>query len=205
MTKILKFYNSSPNLKKLKEAANFLEKGALIIYPTDTVYAIGCLINQPKTLNKLANLKGVKLEKAMFSFFLKNFEELSKYIKPLDNPTFKLLKRCLPGPFTFILPSLKLPKPFHKRKSIGIRISNHPVLDALLDFLSVPLITTSLHDQDKIVDYSTDPELIFDRWGSNIDLMLEDGNGGNIPSTVIDLCKGSTVILRKGKGDLDLI
>ena len=205
MTKILKFYNSSPNLKKLKEAADFLEKGALIIYPTDTVYAIGCLINQPKTLNKLANLKGVKLEKAMFSFFLKNFEELSKYIKPLDSPTFKLLKRCLPGPFTFILPSLKLPKPFHKRKSIGIRISNHPVLDALLDFLSVPLITTSLHDQDKIVDYSTDPELIFDRWGSNIDLMLEDGYGENIPSTVIDLCKGSTVILRKGKGDLDLI
>ena len=141
----------------------------------------------------------------MFSFFFKNFEELSKYVKPLDNPTFKLLKRCLPGPYTFILPSLKLPKPFHKRKSIGIRISNHPVLDALLDFLSVPLITTSLHDQDKIIDYSTDPELIFDRWASNIDLMLEDGYGGNIPSTVIDLCNGSTVILRKGKGDLDLI
>ena len=205
MAKILKFFNSSPNLKKLKEAADFLEKGALIIYPTDTVYAIGCLINQPKTLNKLSNLQGVKLEKAMFSFFFKNFEELSKYVKPLDNPTFKLLKRCLPGPYTFILPSLKLPKPFHKRKSIGVRISNHPVLEALLDFLSVPLITTSLHDQDKIIDYSTDPELIFDRWASNIDLMLEDGYGGNIPSTVIDLCKGSTVILRKGKGDLDLI
>ena len=205
MAKIIKFYNSSPNLKKLKVAADFLEKGALIIYPTDTVYAIGCLINQPKTLNKLANLQGVKLEKAMFSFFLKNFEELSKYVKPLDNPTFKLLKRCLPGPYTFILPSLKLPKPFHKRKSIGIRISNHPVLDALLDFLSVPLITTSLHDHDKIIDYSTDPELIFDRWASNIDLMLEDGYGGNIPSTVIDLCKGRTVVLRKGKGDLDLI
>ena len=205
MTKILKFYNSSPNLKKLQEAANFLEKGALIIYPTDTVYAIGCLINQPKTLNKLANLKGVKLEKAMFSFFFKNFEELSKYVKPLDNPTFKLLKRCLPGPYTFILPSLKLPKPFHKRKSIGVRISNHPVLDALLDFCSVPLITASLHDQDKIIDYSTDPELIFDRWESYIDLMLQDGYGGNIPSTVIDLCKGSIVVLRKGRGDLDLI
>ena len=205
MTKILKFYNSSPNLKKLQEAANFLEKGALIIYPTDTVYAIGCLINQPKTLDKLANLQGVKLEKAMFSFFFKNFEELSKYVKPLDNSTFKLLKRCLPGPYTFILPSLKLPKPFHKRKSIGVRISNHPVLEALLDFLSVPLITTSLHDQDKIIDYSTDPELIFDRWGSYIDLILEDGYGGNIPSTVIDLCSGSTVVLRKGKGDLGLI
>ena len=163
------------------------------------------MINQPKTLSKLANLQGVKLEKAIFSFFFKNFEELSKYVKPLDNPTFKLLKRCLPGPYTFILPSLKLPKPFNKRKSIGVRISNHPVLDALLDFLSVPLITASLHDQDKIIDYSTDPELIFDRWESYIDLMLQDGYGGNIPSTVIDLCKGSIVVLRKGRGDLDLI
>ena len=200
MAKILNFYNSNPNLKKLKQAANLLEKGALIIYPTDTVYATGCLINQPKTLNKLAGLKGVKLEKARFSFLLKNFEELSKYIKPLENPTFKLLKRFLPGPYTFILPSLKLSKPFHKRKSYGIRISNHPILNVLHDYLSVPLITTSLHDQDKIIDYSTDPEMIFDKWENHIDLMLEDGYGGNIPSTVIDLCDGDNIILRKGKG-----
>ena len=205
MAKILNFYNSSPNLKKLKEAADLLEKGALTIFPTDTVYAMGCLINQPKTLHKLAYLQGVKLEKAKFSFLLKNFEEISKYVKPLDNSTFKLLKRCLPGPFTFILPSLKLPKPFHRRKSIGIRISNHPVLYSLLDFISVPLITTSLHDQDKIIDYSSDPEKILDMWGSNIDLMIEDGFGGNIPSTVIDLREGKTILIREGKGDLDLI
>ena len=205
MAKILNFYNSSPNLKQLKEAANLLIKGGLIIYPTDTVYALGCLINQPKTLEKLAKLKGLKLEKAPFSFFFKNFEEISKYLKPLDNPTFKLLKRCLPGPYTFILPSLKLPKPFQKRKSIGIRISNHPVLNALLDFLPVPLITTSLHDQDKIIDYTTDPEIIFDRWESDIDLMLVDGFGGNIPSTVIDLREGHPMLVRQGKGDLNLI
>jgi tRNA threonylcarbamoyl adenosine modification protein (Sua5/YciO/YrdC/YwlC family) len=205
MAKILNFYNSSPNLKQLKESADLLKKGGLIIYPTDTVYALGCLINQRKTLDKLANLKGLKLEKAPFSFFLKNFEELSRYVKPLDNPTFKLLKRCLPGPYTFILPSLKLPKPFQKRKSIGIRISNHPVLDALLDFLPVPLITTSLHDQDKIIDYTTDPEMIFDRWQSDIDLMLDDGFGGNIPSTVVDLCQGDPVLVRQGKGNLNLV
>jgi tRNA threonylcarbamoyl adenosine modification protein (Sua5/YciO/YrdC/YwlC family) len=205
MAKILNFYNSSPNLKQLKESADLLKKGGLIIYPTDTVYALGCLINQRKTLDKLANLKGLKLEKAPFSFFLKNFEELSRYVKPLDNPTFKLLKRCLPGPYTFILPSLKLPKPFQKRKSIGIRISNHPVLDALLDFLPVPLITTSLHDQDKIIDYTTDPEMIFDRWQNDIDLMLDDGFGGNIPSTVVDLCQGDPVLVRQGKGNLNLV
>jgi tRNA A37 threonylcarbamoyladenosine synthetase subunit TsaC/SUA5/YrdC len=103
------------------------------------------------------------------------------------------------------LPSLKLPKPFQKRKSIGIRISNHPVLDALLDFLPVPLITTSLHDQDKIIDYTTDPEMIFDRWQNDIDLMLDDGFGGNIPSTVVDLCQGDPVLVRQGKGNLNLV
>tara|TARA_X000000950_G_scaffold66867_3_gene82473 strand:- start:1712 stop:2323 length:612 start_codon:yes stop_codon:yes gene_type:complete len=201
MAVILKFYNSSPNLRELQKTADILENGGLIIYPTDTVYAIGCLINQHNTLNKLADIKGVKLDKAPFSFFLKNFEELSKFVKPLDNPTFKLLKRCLPGPYTFILPSLKLPKPFEKRKAIGVRISNHPVLDALLDLLSVPLITTSLHDKDKIIDYTTDPALIFERWQDKIDLMLEDGFGGNIPSTVIDLCEGEPILIRPGKGD----
>ena len=205
MAEIFKFYQSSPNIKKLHKAAEILKNGGLIIYPTDTVYALGCLIDQHQTLKKLANLKGVKLEKAPFSFFLKSFEELSKYVKPLDNPTFKLLKRCLPGPYTFILPVLKLPKPFDKRKSIGVRISDHPVLNALLDLVPVPLITTSLHDKDEIIDYTTDPEVILERWEDTIDLMLEDGFGGNIPSTVVDLCSGEPSVVRPGKGSLDLI
>ena len=205
MAKVFKFFNSNPNQKKINEAAELLEKGGLIIYPTDTVYALGCLINQQKTLKRLADLKGLNLEKAQFAFFVKNFDLLSNYVRPIDNPTFKLLKRGLPGPYTFILPTLKLPKPFQKRKSIGIRISDHPILNELLGLLTVPLITTSLHDTDKIVDYTTDPAVIFERWGKNIDLMMDDGFGGNIPSTVIDLCKKEPVVIRKGKGSLNIL
>ena len=205
MAKVFKFFNSNPNQKKINEAAELLKKGGLIIYPTDTVYALGCLINQQKTLKRLADLKGLNLEKAQFAFFVKNFDLLSNYVRPIDNPTFKLLKRGLPGPYTFILPTLKLPKPFQKRKSIGIRISDHPILNELLGLLTVPLITTSLHDTDKIVDYTTDPAVIFERWGKNIDLMMDDGFGGNIPSTVIDLCKKQPVVIRKGKGPLNIL
>lgn len=205
MAKVFKFFNSNPNQKKINEAAELLEKGGLIIYPTDTVYALGCLINQQKTLKRLADLKGLHLEKAQFAFFVKNFDLLSNYVRPIDNPTFKLLKRALPGPYTFILPTLKLPKPFQKRKSIGIRISDHPILNELLGLLTVPLITTSLHDTDKIIDYTTDPAVIFERWGKNIDLMMDDGFGGNIPSTVIDLCKKEPVVIRKGKGPLNIL
>lgn len=205
MAKVFKFFNSNPNQKKINEAAELLKKGGLIIYPTDTVYALGCLINQQKTLKRLADLKGLNLEKAQFAFFVKNFDLLSNYVRPIDNPSFKLLKRGLPGPYTFILPTLKLPKPFQKRKSIGIRISDHPILNELLGLLTVPLITTSLHDTDKIVDYTTDPAVIFERWGKNIDLMMDDGFGGNIPSTVIDLCKKEPVVIRKGKGPLNIL
>ena len=205
MGKVFKFFNSNPNQKKINEAAELLEKGGLIIYPTDTVYALGCLINKQKTLKRLADLKGLNLDKAQFAFFVKNFDLLSNYVRPIDNPTFKLLKRGLPGPYTFILPTLKLPKPFQKRKSIGIRISDHPILNELLGLLTVPLITTSLHDTDKIIDYTTDPAVIFERWGKNIDLMMDDGFGGNIPSTVIDLCKKEPVVIRKGKGSLNIL
>ena len=205
MAKVFKFFNSNPNQKKINEAAELLKKGGLIIYPTDTVYALGCLINKQKTLKRLADLKGLNLEKAQFAFFVKNFDLLSNYVRPIDNPTFKLLKRGLPGPYTFILPTLKLPKPFQKRKSIGIRISDHPILNELLGLLTVPLITTSLHDTDKIIDYTTDPAVIFERWGKNIDLMMDDGFGGNIPSTVIDLCKKEPVVIRKGKGPLNIL
>ena len=205
MAKVFKFYNSNPNQKKINEAAELLKKGGLIIYPTDTVYALGCLINKQKTLKRLADLKGLNLDKAQFAFFVKNFDLLSNYVRPIDNPTFKLLKRGLPGPYTFILPTLKLPKPFQKRKSIGIRISDHPILNELLGLLTVPLITTSLHDTDKRVDYTTDPAVIFERWGKNIDLMMDDGFGGNIPSTVIDLCKKEPVVIRKGKGPLNIL
>ena len=138
MAERLKFYESKPNLKYLKKAADTLGRGGLIIYPTDTVYALGCLSNNINSLQRLASIKEVKLDKAPFSLFIRDFSDLSRYTKPLNNSTFKLLKRCLPGPYTFILPCLKLQKPFEKRKSIGIRIANHPILEGLMDLLKAP-------------------------------------------------------------------
>ena len=205
MAERLKFYESKPNLKFLKKAADTLDRGGLIIYPTDTVYALGCLSNNVNSLQRLASIKEVKLDKAPFSLFIRDFSDLSRYTKPLNNSTFKLLKRCLPGPYTFILPCLKLQKPFEKRKSIGIRIANHPILEGLMDLLKAPLITSSLHDEDEILDYTTDPDLIYERWENNIDLMLEDGFGGNIPSTVVNLCGNEIEIIRQGKGDLSIL
>lgn len=205
MAELLKFYQSKPNLKFLKKAAHTLEQGGLIIYPTDTVYALGCLSNNIDGLQRLANIKKIKLDKAPFSFFMRDFSELSNYVRPLDNSTFKLLKRCLPGPYTFILPCLKLHKPFEKRKSIGIRMAHHPILEALMDLLKAPLITSSLHDQDEILDYTTDPDTIYERWESKIDLLLEDGYGGNVPSTVVDLCGSEPRLVRAGKGDLSIL
>ena len=205
MAERLKFYESKPNLRFLKKAADTLERGGLIIYPTDTVYALGCLSNNINSLQRLASIKEVKLDKASFSLFMRDFSDLSRYVRPLNNSTFKLLKRCLPGPYTFILPCLKLHKPFEKRKSIGIRIANHPILEGLMDLLKAPLITSSLHDEDEILDYTTDPDLIYERWENHIDLMLDDGFGGNIPSTVVNLCGNELEIIRQGKGDLSIL
>lgn len=205
MAERLKFYESKPNLRFLKKAADTLERGGLIIYPTDTVYALGCLSNNINSLQRLASIKEVKLDKAPFSLFMRDFSDLSRHVRPLNNSTFKLLKRCLPGPYTFILPCLKLHKPFEKRKSIGIRIANHPILEGLMDLLKAPLVTSSLHDEDEILDYTTDPDLIYERWENDIDLMLDDGFGGNIPSTVVDLCGNELEIIRQGKGGLSIL
>ena len=205
MADLLKFYQSKPNHKLLKKAAHVLEQGGLIIYPTDTVYALGCLSNNIDGLKRFANIKQIKLDKAPLSFFMRNFSDLSNYVKPLDNSTFKLLKRCLPGPYTFILPCLKLQKPFERRRSIGIRMAHHPILEALMDLVTAPLITSSLHDEDEILDYTTDPSTIYEYWENNIDLMLEDGYGGNIPSTVVDLCGTEPQLVREGKGDLNIL
>ena len=205
MADLLKFYQSKPNHKLLKKAAHVLEQGGLIIYPTDTVYALGCLSNNIDGLQRLANIKQINLDKAPLSFFMRNFSDLSNYVRPLDNSTFKLLKRCLPGPYTFILPCLKLKKPFERRRSIGIRMAHHPILEALMDLVTAPLITSSLHDEDEILDYTTDPNTIYEYWENNIDLMLEDGFGGNIPSTVVDLCGTEPQLVREGKGDLNIL
>ena len=199
-------YPSSPNTKIIIEVAKALIQGAVVIYPTDTVYALGCLSSHPKALDRLSKIKEVKVEQASFSFLFNDLSELSEYVQQIDSPTFRLLKRTLPGPYTFIMQgSKKLPKPFDKRKSIGIRISDNPILKELLPLLPAPLITTSLHDRDAIIDYTTNPSVIFEEWSSVIDFMIETGTGGNQPSTVIDLTQGEPHIFRYGKGSVDFL
>lgn len=194
------------NPQHLAEAVEVLEKGGIIVYPTDTVYAMGCLSNQYQAVSRLAKLKGVKLEKSRFSFLFSSISDLSDYVKPFDTPTFKLLNRALPGPYTFLMPAVKkLPKPFDKRKRIGVRIVDFPILNMLLTQLSAPLITTSIHHENEIVEYETDPNSIYEMCHQDIAYMIESGFGGNQPSTVIDLCGEMPEIIRLGKGDSSIL
>lgn len=206
MVPLISLRSDDINLRQVDQVVSVLENGGIIIYPTDTVYAMGCLANQSKAVSRLAQLKGLKIEKARFSFIFPNISDLSAYVKPFDTPTFKLLNRCLPGPYTFLLQAVKkLPKPFDKRKRIGVRIIDSPFVNVLLEKLSIPLITTSIHHEDKLVDYETDPNAIYELWCDQIDLMVETGYGGNQPSTIVDLTTSAPVVIREGKGSITVL
>ncbi|MDG1652706.1 MAG: L-threonylcarbamoyladenylate synthase [Flavobacteriaceae bacterium] len=203
MADFINVYSETPNPKDLLRVIKILNKGGVIIFPTDTVYGLGCLSNNLSALDRFAKIKGLRIEQAPLSFLFQDIRSLSNYVAPMNSKTFKLVKRLLPGPYALIMNAAqKLPKPFQKRKTIGVRISNHPVLQSLLPLLEVPLITSSLHDPDEILDYTTDPENLFEQWESKIDLMLSDGYGNNIPSTVLDLSTDPFEIIREGAGEI---
>ena len=203
LNKLRNFYSKKPNSKYIDESKEVLENGGMIIFPTDTVYALGCLSNKTERLKDIARIKGTKLEHAPLSFLFSDIRSLSSFVSPMDSRTFRFVKSMLPGPYAFIMESAKkLPKPFEKRKTVGVRMPDHSILKSLLPILSSPIVSTSIHDPDKILDYTTDPEILFEKWNSEIDLMLSDGYGKNIPSTVIDLTKFPYQIIRKGAGDV---
>ena len=203
MAKLRTLHSNNPNPKFLEEAARILNQGKLIIFPTDTVYGIGCLSNNEKGLARFEKVKGVKIEQAALSFLFQDIRELTMYVQHMNSTTFTLVKQFLPGPYALIMNSSpKLPKPFHKRKTIGVRISSHIVLQKLLPLLDAPIITSSLHNSDEILDYTTDPEELFQEWEPNIALMLSDGYGQNIPSTVLDLTEEPFQIVREGLGEV---
>lgn len=206
MAEFIKIYNENPNQKAIDKVIDILKKGGLIIYPTDTVYGLGCDITNTKALEKIAKIKGLKLEKANFSFVCNDLSHLSDYIKQIDSPTFKLLKRALPGPYTFILPGSKnLPKPFKKRKTVGIRIPDNNIARALVTTLGNPIVSTSIRDDDDILEYTTDPELIYEKWQNLVDVIIDGGYGDNYASTIIDLTNSEPQIIREGKGSLDVL
>lgn len=205
MADFLRIYEENPNPREINKVIQILKKGGLIIYPTDTVYGLGCDITNIKALEKVARIKGVKLEKANFSFICHDLSNLSDYVKQIDTTVFKILKRALPGPYTFILPGSKsLPNPFKKRKTVGIRVPDNTIALEIVRQLGNPIISTSIHDEDAILEYTTDPELILEKWDNLVDLVIDGGYGGNEASTVIDLSEGEPVVVREGKGNLEI-
>ncbi|MDX1828308.1 MAG: L-threonylcarbamoyladenylate synthase [Lutibacter sp.] len=204
MAELIKIYEENPNEKAIDKVVSILKKGGLIIYPTDTVYGVGCDITNTKAMEKVAKIKGVKLDKANFSFICNNLSNLSDYVRQIDTPTYKILKKAFPGPFTFVLPgNTNLPKSFKNKKTVGIRIPNNNIIRALIEKLGNPIVSTSIYDEDDLLEYTTDPELIFEKWQNKVDIVIDGGFGGNIPSTVIDLSDGKFEILREGKGDFN--
>ena len=201
---LIRLYDENPNLKDVLKVVEILRDGGVIIYPTDTIYGIGCDITKPKAVERVARIKNVKPEKADFSFIFYDLSNISDYCKPIPNGIFKLMKKHLPGPFTFILSAnSNIPKLFRStKKSIGIRIPQNNIIREIVKELGNPILSTSVHDEDTIIEYTTDPELIHEKYGDLVDLVIDGGFGGNIPSTVIDCIGNEPVITRFGKGEL---
>jgi tRNA threonylcarbamoyl adenosine modification protein (Sua5/YciO/YrdC/YwlC family) len=206
MAELIKIYPENPNPKAIKKVIDVLRSGGLIIYPTDTVYGLGCDITNTRALEKIARIKGVKLEKANFSFICEDLSNLSDYVKQIDTSTFKILKRALPGPYTFILPGSKqLPSVFKKKKTVGIRVPDNSIAREIVRELGNPIVSTSIRDEDEIIEYTTDPELIYEKWNNLVDLVIDGGYGGNEASTVIDFSGGDPIVVREGKGTLEIL
>ena len=206
MAEFIKIYEENPNPKQINRVVQVLKKGGLIIYPTDTVYGLGCDITNTKALEKIARIKGIKLAKANWSFICPDLSNLSDYVRQIDTATFKILKRALPGPYTFILPgNNNLPKDFKKKKTVGIRVPDNSIARALVTALGNPIVSTSIRDDDDVLEYTTDPELIFEKWESLVDVVIDGGYGDNVGSTIIDLSGAYPEVIREGKGSLDII
>lgn len=204
MAQFIKIFEENPNERELDKVVKVLKEGGLIIYPTDTVYGIGCDITNSKAMEKVAKIKGVKLDKANFSFICYDLSNLSDYVKQIDSTTFKILKRHLPGPYTFVLPgNNNLPKSFKNKKTVGIRVPDNSIIRELVKKLGNPIVSTSIYDEDDLIEYTTDPELIYEKWQNIVDVVIDGGYGGNIPSTIIDLSNDEISILREGKGSVE--
>ncbi len=198
----IKLYNENTNLRQVRQVCEILDSGGVIIYPTDTVYGLGCDIYRQRAIERIARIKGIKPEKANFSFIVSDLSHLSDYTRNIENRIFKLMKSNLPGPFTFILPANnQVPRILkNKKKTVGIRIPDNNIILTVVKELGHPILTTSIHDHDKILEYTTDPEIIYENFKDRIDLLIDGGYGGNVPSTIIDCTADEPVIIRQGLG-----
>ncbi len=203
---LIRIFNENPNEKHIRKIVDMLEEGAIIIYPTDTVYAMGCDIKASKSIEKIARFKELNPKNPDLSLIFHDMSQLSEYTIIRDNTVFKLLKRNLPGPFTFIVQAnSQIPKMFkNKKKTVGIRIPDSNIILELVRELGRPIITTSIHDPDEIIEYTTDPELIHEKYSDFVDVVIDGGFGNNEASTVVDCTGDEFEIIRQGLGILEL-
>jgi tRNA threonylcarbamoyl adenosine modification protein (Sua5/YciO/YrdC/YwlC family) len=203
---LIKIHPVNPEKRKIDQVIEALELGALVIYPTDTVYGIGCDIYNSKAINKLIQVLGISGKQLNLSFICNDLSHISEYVKGPDNTTFKLMKKYLPGPFTFILESSsRVPKILNvKKKTVGIRIPDSPIIQDLVKYLGNPIITASLKLDDDIVEYPTDPDEIYEKYKHQADIIIDGGYGHNVPSTIVDCSTGNFEIVRQGLGKIYL-
>ncbi|MDX5348460.1 MAG: threonylcarbamoyl-AMP synthase [Hymenobacteraceae bacterium] len=202
---LLQIHPDNPPLNKILQVVDVLRKGGVIIYPTDTIYGLGCDLHNTKAVERLCQIKGVKPDKVNLSFICSDLTHISDYARGFSTQTYKVMKKALPGPFTFVLEaSSKVPRySGNKKKTVGIRVPDNNICLMLVKELGNPIISTSIHDEDDVVEYSTDPELIFEKYRNQVDIVIDGGYGKNIPSTVVDVQHDSFEVLRQGAGDIE--
>ncbi len=202
----LKIHPINPEGRKVQRAVDVLRNGGIIIYPTDTIYGIGCDLMNRKSIERLCQVMDIKPQKLDLSFICIDLAQISEYVKRIETPVFKILKKSLPGPYTFILESsAKVPRILNvNKKTVGVRIPDHAIPRAIVQLLGNPLITSSIKDDDVIKEYTTDPEEIYEDFKHSVDLVIDGGAGNNIPSSVIDCTDGQIVVVREGMGSVEL-
>ena len=203
MAKYIRLNPDKPDSKIMGEIVTALRNGAVIIFPTDTVYGVGCDITQPKAIERVAKIKGSKAKKANLSIVCHNLSNLANFVKPIPNSVFRVLKKSLPGAFTFILPAnSNVPKVFNtKKKEVGIRVPDHLIPRAIVEELGNPIVTTSVIDIDELIEYTMDPQMIFERFKDQVDIVIDGGYGNNIPSTIVVVENENFQVVREGLGE----
>ena len=202
---LLKVHPENPSQRQILKICEVLRKGGVVVYPTDTVYALGCDIYSTRAVDRIARIRGIPVKKANFSFIFSDLSQISDYAKLISNPVFKMMKAYLPGPYTFILPARNnIPRIFHSNKrTVGVRIPDNNIPLEIVRELGHPIMTTSIHDDDELIEYTTDPELIWEKYKDMVDAVVDGGYGRNEPSTVIDCTEDEPVVVRMGIGEVD--
>ncbi|MBL0046528.1 MAG: threonylcarbamoyl-AMP synthase [Bacteroidetes bacterium] len=202
---LLPIHPQNPNPRNLRILIDCLQNGGVVIYPTDTVYGMGCDIYNSRAVERICKIRGVKPEKSNFSFICQDLSHISEFAKNIDTPVYKVMRKALPGPFTFILEAnSNVPKLFKSsKKTVGIRVPNNLICLQMVTELGNPVMSTSIHDEDEIIEYTTDPELIHEKYKDIVDLVIDGGYGNNEPSTIVDCSKGEFEIIRQGLGNLE--